>query len=542
MTRYLITIILAFLCAAAPALAGTTRASDGSRADVQTQLTASSAGDTVTMPTGTFTWSTRYNSAIGVLVPAGVTLQGDGKSLTTIVDQTGASYCAIDAEGASIVLKDFTIQCASSGYAPRLILVSGQDILVKNVKFLDVTSRGLAVDSGDTAGAHSTGVATNCDFYAKSYPGDGDGTFQLVTVSGRDNQAAPSNNTNTGTLYAAPGFGTANMFFIEDSVFWQDAQGDSSVETYTGGKVCVRHCTGTNMWLGVHGNDSGYRTGHLVEWYSNVISVDIGAYFPSAIVSRGGTGVVYNNSYTDAGSGYNFIQLQHYRARGNDNADYTTRFPYPAGQSDGSYRYDGNVAVTHGSGTHTGSANASTLTDAAQSWTTNELLGVGTAATNDTQQTYYIWNRTDGSGGRITAHTATTVTATLSGGTDNDWDNGDTYVITNGYPALDQNGWAGPTRFFGTYSTQTLTPWYQWGNTWNAFTGASAIPFSVDVTNAALNKPDSDYFLQENREFYNNTAMPGYTAYTYPHPLAGAASPTHSNKGLNKSVPRRAIP
>lgn len=40
-----------------------------------------------------------------------------------------------------------------------------------------------------------------------------------------------------------------------------------------------------------------------------------------------------------------------------------------------------------------------------------------------------VKNTTDGSEGALTAATDDTVTCTLAGGTDNDWDNGDEYVI-----------------------------------------------------------------------------------------------------------------
>ncbi len=71
-------------------------------------------------------------------------------------------------------------------------------------------------------------------------------------------------------------------------------------------------------------------------------------------------------------------------------------------------------------GTHTGSANAATLTDSGKSWTTNQWVG------------YFIKNVTDGSMGLITANTGTTITATLSGGTENDWDASDAYLIAQG--------------------------------------------------------------------------------------------------------------
>lgn len=68
-------------------------------------------------------------------------------------------------------------------------------------------------------------------------------------------------------------------------------------------------------------------------------------------------------------------------------------------------------------GEHTGSDGASALTDANQSFKTNELVG------------YKLFNKTDGSSGTVTANTATVVTATLSGGTGDDWDEDDEYII-----------------------------------------------------------------------------------------------------------------
>jgi len=68
-------------------------------------------------------------------------------------------------------------------------------------------------------------------------------------------------------------------------------------------------------------------------------------------------------------------------------------------------------------GSHTGANNQPTLSDTMQSWAVNELVGKT------------IVNETDDSIGIITANTAQTVTATLSGGTDNDWDTSDVYSI-----------------------------------------------------------------------------------------------------------------
>lgn len=79
-------------------------------------------------------------------------------------------------------------------------------------------------------------------------------------------------------------------------------------------------------------------------------------------------------------------------------------------------------------GTDSASTNAAFLTDGTQSWTTDQWVG------------YVIENVTDGSHGLITANTATTITATLRGGTENDWDSGDAYLISQGLNASAAQG------------------------------------------------------------------------------------------------------
>lgn len=70
-------------------------------------------------------------------------------------------------------------------------------------------------------------------------------------------------------------------------------------------------------------------------------------------------------------------------------------------------------------GTSTGGANAAALADSAASFLTGGVRPGDTVA-----------NSTDGSSCTITAVTATGITCTLSGGTDNDWDASDAYTLT----------------------------------------------------------------------------------------------------------------
>ncbi len=81
-------------------------------------------------------------------------------------------------------------------------------------------------------------------------------------------------------------------------------------------------------------------------------------------------------------------------------------------------------------GTHTGADDAATLTDSSASWYVNELVGQWVHNVSDKLIKIDIsGNNPIRSYGLITANTDTTVTATLAGGEDNDWDIGDTYVV-----------------------------------------------------------------------------------------------------------------
>jgi len=97
------------------------------------------------------------------------------------------------------------------------------------------------------------------------------------------------------------------------------------------------------------------------------------------------------------------------------------------GTLDGSSSNSPIITDGDDAGSHSGSDNAAVLTDSTKGWTVNEWVG-GT-----------IGNVNDGSTGTITANTATTITAVLSGGTEDDWDTGDDYVINpTGIPQSNQ--------------------------------------------------------------------------------------------------------
>ncbi len=83
-------------------------------------------------------------------------------------------------------------------------------------------------------------------------------------------------------------------------------------------------------------------------------------------------------------------------------------------------------------------------------------------------------------------------------------------IEANGYPARDQIGRSTDTWLWteeNPYPPQELSPFYQWNNSFNGS------QIEVYVHN------NCGTHIKENRDFYNFTAMLGYSPYIYPHPL-----------------------
>ena len=83
----------------------------------------------------------------------------------------------------------------------------------------------------------------------------------------------------------------------------------------------------------------------------------------------------------------------------------------------------------------------------------------------------------------------------------------------NGYACLDQVGHVFTNT---TGGVNVLHGLYYWSNTLNG----------VAITSVGVTEASMANHLLSGRDFFPNTTKPGYTAYTYPHPLQGASPPT----------------
>ena len=99
------------------------------------------------------------------------------------------------------------------------------------------------------------------------------------------------------------------------------------------------------------------------------------------------------------------------------------------------------------------------------------------------------------------------------------------------YPAARQIGWG-----IDAAGDFVLDPVYIWGNTGAGnYNDPSIEDYNPDE--CGNNQHTADY-VKKNREFYVNTPKPGYTAYTYPHPLrSGDTGPQPTPEPTATPVP-----
>ncbi|OGS28022.1 MAG: hypothetical protein A2297_02910 [Elusimicrobia bacterium RIFOXYB2_FULL_48_7] len=158
---------------------------------------------------------------------------------------------------------------------------------------------------------------------------------------------------------------------------------------------------------------------------------------------------------------------------------------------------------------------------------------------------YYAYNVTDNSYGIITGVSGNNLTAALSGGSDNtwqvgdvfqltakvphsgirkNWNNGDNFKITNGYPCMDQIGRGSDADNDGI---QEPAPSYQWDNTIDGsnltFMKRAGDDCMVGAAGGAAMLAGRDYYDCTSKADAESHGLPAYTPYVYPHPMQNPA-------------------
>lgn len=505
-------------------------ADSASYAHVAAAVAAASAGDTVTIPAGSATWASTltYSKAIH--------LQGNGIG-STVISHAGIAIQVTGAEGAQWTISG--IEFTSTGLN-SCILSKGNchNFRIHHCEFNNTDASGIQelISVGDENDVDQQyGVIDNCAL----------DNGRIVVRHGLGDKSWKENSA----------FGSADAVYIEDCTFTQsNGAFCNSIDSGNGGRYVFRHNSVKDNFLMAHsllnGSEAYFCRGtRKWEIYENTIeALTNGMTHYIAIALSGGTGVVFNNTVTNAVG----VSDQWNEALSVDNNRTYVDDGHGPGLADGSNIIDGNAAHDATcTGAHSGANDAAGLTCAGKTWTPSAYVGM------------YIYNLTDGSKGEITANAATTVTATLSGGTDNNWDTGDTFKITNGYPACDQIGRgidasltpAALPPYDSSYQPQALEPMYAWSNTLDAaqkgvvvvngcekhisanrdyyaynasFDGTTGVGVGLLASRPATCTTGVGYWATDTEILYvataTNTWEPYYTPYTYPHPLRGEGS------------------
>lgn len=585
--------LAALFAALMPLLArGADDTDDGTTALIQAwhDLESTTAGDTYYINAGTWTWDTTLE------ITKGVSIIGAGVGSTMLrdnIDTANSSVSPTNAREAMIYLNTTSGQTyrvsgisfddnsgARGKYSAGMIQTRGtsESIRIDNCDFdfTGNTRSGLVITYDATLGVIDN-CTSECD--NQHY------RFNL------DDYAGSVHGNGSWAETAAQIIGTDNAWFVEDCTLTHPDSGGGFTDGYGGARIVFRYNDFVNGSVRWHGTESSQksRSTRWVEIYENTWTHPVaGSYTGEAIQFRGSSGVVYNNTHA-AGEYEYLIRMNTYRrhspfdpwggADGTnviDDNDTSDGEGTPGGAGDGVYE----SGTATGGGTHQ-------LTDTGKSWTTDEWAGyvvksvevTGTATagsgtgtledtgaswTTDEWVGYTMKNTTTGRTGLITANTATTVTFGITpkpafstsdgyeisrmGGiesntattltflgnnsvnaVDPDFSGGESYEIRLVTQSLDQAGAGSSLEFTGgndfspvANRSQTHDGIYEWGN-------------SGFVTGTSTYR-DPANFHTLGTDYYINTTRPGYTAFTYPHPLRGEGSSTATSATVNGTI------
>jgi len=497
-------VFISILAFSGSARANIITAASASRIDVASAIVSALDGDTVIVPAGSATWTS------GLVVTKAITLQGAGIGSTIILDGITISGNSPLLKVTSVANKNTRvtgIEFGNSGAALQtngVIQLAGADWNNSTIRFDNCKLNLLNGVSIQTY--NLIGVIDHCTFVDK----------YGVSINVQNGGWGNVGNYGDNSWVQPSGFGTSQFLFIETNTFTGLSTGSDAVDSSWGGRYVFRYNTVINAAFGGHGTESGgqHRGEHAVEGYHNSFSGTISGWEMATI--RSGVFILHDN--TDIGWPGNTTTprwtLKCYRLWNAFN---------PWGGADGTNQWDINLAGGPFYTGTTSSAGSLTVTVSGTPWTTNQSYRYGIKKTSGstTGMTPFA---------QILSNTSNTITFSGNAGyglSSLSFSSGNTFAIYKVTQALDQPGVSGGSLLSNTatpsppsgWNNQTVEPCYQWNNTYNLPGGGTApINFAASTVN-----------IISNTHYFNGTAKPGYTPYTYPHPLVSGQVPAPTN-------------
>jgi len=534
--------------------------SDGSAASVQALHNAAHDGDTITIPAGTFSWTSRLEITKGVTLQGATTINGAGSDNPTIEDAT--------------IIKDDTRRTGSGRGIIKVAIRSNQSFRLTGITFSPGSDTTVASSDGairffshrDSAPCTSMRV-DHCHFNSL-YQGKiiwvngwvygvadhnvfdfSRGTYPFLIM--HDTWGGASQTNGNGSWADYPWYGTGKFFFIEDNTVRSDTRMPSYfIDTSYGGRWVARHNYLKNSIPSGHGTEGGAARGQRVsEFYDNTINMTVpGA--PSG--QRSGTSLWHDNLFIGVDSPRkSHCNLPNFRE--------TPARPHPVwGMADGTSVWDQNDTEGNGtyvegrppylfdSGTDTSSIDSKgVIHDSTKSWTPNQWVGYSIKNANPASASH-------GFGSFITSNTSNTITYFYYSAPDGGhliFNRGDAYEIHRVLTMMDQNGRGKGDQVAGQQkpvNTKAAKPWWTHEAlepcySWNNIHSPSNHVYGFHVHPAQpTTKLGLDYF-NLGADFAWDTTPSEVSArykaalngvdyvgpFVYPHPLvSGGGSPT----------------
>jgi Chitobiase/beta-hexosaminidase C-terminal domain/Right handed beta helix region len=312
-----------FLLIVASSVQGATLASTGEWADVQAKINAAATGDTVTMPPGTFNWSTTTVTIPGT---KGITLQGAVTS--TVARGAGTTGTTIIRNNAVLTNGTPLFDCLSV-----TVGATNPGTRITGIRFEDITNWPSPLFSTQatfiTIGGGPVTPTTllridNC--YFKDLSGApfhpiiiGGETYVLFDHCTFEVQSANKEIIQNGgrlpfgaTQVLSPGWDDDvtrdRQCFYEDNIFKTNGPlpggANSSIQHYRGARMTARYNTFQDVCIDVHGTETN-AGGRWWEIYENDFTHVAGSSFDRFIQMRAGSGVIFNNRRAAPGTSFN---------------------------------------------------------------------------------------------------------------------------------------------------------------------------------------------------------------------------------------------
>lgn len=279
-----------------------------SGADVQAAINSATNGDTVFVPSGSCTWTT----AVSIPNTKGITLQGAGIDVTTIVDSIATDNTLtvnVKNGNALAVVTGFTFDANQTNKTGSFSEVSVDTTLdsvdsfrIHRNKITNILRRGINVISSGPPISGLIDRNTICPVQTNQ-------AAQTISLFG-------DNDEGYEPFGRPVSFGSNSSVYVEDNTFCTAPPNDGPFDAYSGIRYVFRFNTVNFGTVAHHGTWSAARRAVVhCEIYGNTINDNGTPSATGAIQSRDSTCMIFDNIISGSyGAGLNIVTFRNERS------------------------------------------------------------------------------------------------------------------------------------------------------------------------------------------------------------------------------------